>query len=95
MLSCRQCNRIDSYEVKVITTRIYISNSGDDKNDGLTIDAPIFSLARSQELYTGNHEMVLVEGRATLDRLMKEIDAANDWGKTVEGPQGGALPPRR
>ena len=48
-----------------MTTTIYVSNSGDDKNDGLTREKPVRSWARTKKLCTGNTEMHLLEGDAT------------------------------
>jgi hypothetical protein len=52
---------------------IYVSNRGDDENDGLTRDTPIRSWWRVQTLSKGDTEMHL-EGDFTLLRLKAEID---------------------
>ena len=54
-------------------TLIYISNDGDDKNDGLTVATPIRSWNRVIELCEDNNEMVMMEGRSTIVRLEAEI----------------------
>ena len=54
-------------------TLIYISNDGDDKNDGLTIATPVRSWERVMALCDGNNEMVMMEGRSTIERLEGEI----------------------
>jgi hypothetical protein len=53
---------------------IYVSNSGDDENDGLSRDKPVRSWRRVQTLSDGNTEMHLMEGDFTLLRLKAEID---------------------
>ena len=52
---------------------IYISNNGDDKSDGLTMASPVRSWKRVMELCDGNNEMVMMEGRNTIERLEGEI----------------------
>jgi hypothetical protein len=54
-------------------TRIYISNAGDDRNDGLTRKTAIYSRQRAVQLCDGNAETNLVQGDATLERLVGEI----------------------
>ena len=51
--------------------RIYISDRGDDKNDGRTA---IFSWKRAIKLCDGNAEAHLMQGDATLQRLAQEIE---------------------
>ena len=55
---------------------IYVSNKGDDKNDGLTTATPVHSWKRYMTLSRGNQELLLMEGEATFKRLKEEIDAA-------------------
>ena len=57
---------------------IYVSNSGDDENDGLTRDKPVRSWWRVQTRSNGNSEMHLMEGDFTLLRLKAEIDEQRD-----------------
>ena len=52
---------------------IYISNDGDDKSDGLTMATPVRSWKRVMEMCDGNNEMVMMEGRSTIERLEDEI----------------------
>jgi hypothetical protein len=54
-------------------TRIYISDFGDDKNDGLTRETAIHSWQRAVKLCDGNSETNLMQGEATLRRLTREI----------------------
>ena len=53
--------------------RIYISEYGDDKNDGRSREAPIYSWRRALKLCDGNAEMRVMEG-PTLQRLTREIE---------------------
>jgi hypothetical protein len=57
-------------------TLIYISDDGDDENDGLTIATPVRSWKRVMQLCEGNNEMVMMEGSRTIERLKAEIDRA-------------------
>jgi hypothetical protein len=52
--------------------QVYVSDKGDDKNDGLSLEAPIKSLNRLCVLWSGR-ELVLMEGRETFNRLVDEI----------------------
>src|SRR6476646_3919995 len=52
--------------------RVYVSDKGDDKNDGLSLEAPIKSLKRVCVLWSGR-ELVLMEGRETFNRLVDEM----------------------
>jgi hypothetical protein len=54
-------------------TRIYISERGNDKNDGLSRDTPIYSWKRARKLFTGHME-VNPDSPATRRRLMQEIE---------------------
>jgi hypothetical protein len=67
---------------------IFISNSGNDENDGLTRQAPVCSWKRVKALCKGNNEMFLMEGYATLMRLKKEIDETVERGDFSEGAFG-------
>jgi hypothetical protein len=54
-------------------TRIYISERGNDKNDGLSRDTPIYSRKLARKLFTGHME-VNPDSPATRRRLMQEIE---------------------
>jgi hypothetical protein len=54
-------------------TRIYISDFGDDRNDGLTRETAIYSWQQAVKLCDGNTETKLMQGDATLQRLVEEI----------------------
>ena len=54
-------------------TRIYISDAGDDRNDGLTRETAIYSWQRAVKLCDGNTEANLIQGDANLQRLVGEI----------------------
>jgi hypothetical protein len=51
---------------------IYISDIGDDNNDGLSREKLVRSWRRAVLLRAGHNEMVLIEGNATLRRLTSE-----------------------
>jgi hypothetical protein len=52
---------------------IYISEDGDDNNEG-TLHAPIYSWHRRLRLKTGNDEIVIIgDSEATISRLHAEI----------------------
>jgi hypothetical protein len=53
-------------------TRIYISENGSDKNDGLTKQTPIYSWKRARKLFTGQ-VVVSVDSASTRKRLMREL----------------------
>jgi hypothetical protein len=51
---------------------IYVSNKGDDANDGLTLQTPVHSWKRVMQLCRGNQAIFLVEGNETFVRLKEE-----------------------
>jgi hypothetical protein len=53
-------------------TRIYISENGRDKNDGLTKQTPIYSWKRARKLVPGHLE-ISVDSSSTRKRVMKEL----------------------
>jgi hypothetical protein len=58
--------------------RIYISDHGDDKNDGRK--TAIYSWTRAIKLCEGNAEAHLMQGGATLQRLAQEIERRKGLG---------------
>jgi hypothetical protein len=52
-------------------TRIYISEFGNDKNDGLTKQRPIYSLKKARKIY--GHMEISVDSASTRKRLMNEL----------------------
>jgi hypothetical protein len=54
--------------------KIYVSNDGDDRNDGLTDETPVLSWRRVLMLCKSANEVHLMEGDATRLRLLNEID---------------------
>ena len=60
--------------------RIYISDHGDDKNDGRTRETAIYSCTRETAIYSSKRaikhcaEAHLMQGDATLQRLAQEIE---------------------
>jgi hypothetical protein len=63
-------------------TAVFISDFGDDKNDGSHEDTPIYSWARYLKLKSG-HDQIRIVGNveATIARLKAEIDAWNKRSK--------------
>ena len=53
--------------------RIYISDSGDDANDGQTRETAVYSWQRAVKLCDGNGEAHLMQDEATLNRLIEEV----------------------
>ena len=54
-------------------TRIYISENGNDKNDGRTKETAIYSWKRARKLSTA-YMQINVDSTAARQRLMQEID---------------------
>jgi len=52
--------------------QVYVSDKGEDENDGLSPEAPVKSLKRLYVLWSGR-ELVLMEGRETFNRLVDEM----------------------
>jgi len=52
-------------------TRIYVSELGSDKNDGLTKQTPIYSWKRARKI--SSHMEISVDSVSTRKRLMKEL----------------------
>jgi hypothetical protein len=53
---------------------IYVSNYGDDENDGLSRETPVKSRKRTLTLCDGDTEMYMMEGAYTLNRLIEDIE---------------------
>ena len=67
-------NKTVSRQSECVMTRIYISDFGDDRNDGFTRETAIYSWQRAVKLCDGNSEANLMQGEATLQRLREEIE---------------------
>jgi hypothetical protein len=52
---------------------IYISNSGDDKNDGLSLLTPIYSLKRAKKLHGGRNNYSWHFGPRAWKRIQEEL----------------------
>ena len=52
--------------------QVYVSDNGDDENDGLSPEAPVKSLKQLCLLWSGR-QLVLMEGRETFNRLVDEM----------------------
>jgi hypothetical protein len=50
-------------------TRIYVSDKGDDNNDGLTRETPVYSWERAAKLCDGNSEINVME--ASMQRRLR------------------------
>jgi hypothetical protein len=53
-------------------TRIYISEHGNDKNDGLTKHTPVYSWKRASKLAAGHLEISL-DSASTRNRVVREL----------------------
>ena len=73
--------------------RVYISERGNDKNDGRTPETPVYSWERALKLCDGNTEAHLMDG-PTLQRLWKSRDAPMDPLSGVEAAATGLCEPR-
>jgi hypothetical protein len=59
----------------ILMRKIYVSDSGDDKGDGLTEKTPIRSWQRFIQLCEGNDEIIIMgDGSTGKMRLIAEID---------------------
>jgi hypothetical protein len=52
---------------------IYISDSGDDKNDGLSLKTPIYSLKQAKKLQGGKNDHSWHFGPRAWQRIEKEL----------------------
>jgi hypothetical protein len=52
---------------------IYISDRGDDKNDGLSLQIPIYSLKRAMKLQGGKNDYSWHFGPRAWQRIKKEL----------------------
>ena len=52
---------------------IYISDSGDDKNDGLSLKTAIYSLKRAKELHGGRNDCSWHFGPRAWKRIKEEL----------------------
>ena len=52
---------------------IYISDNGDDKNDGLSLKTAIYSLKRAKELHGGRNDSSWHFGPRAWKRIQKEL----------------------
>ena len=52
---------------------IYISDSGDDNNDGLSLQTPIYSFKRAKELHGGRNDCSWHFGPRAWKRVQKEL----------------------
>ena len=59
--------------VPALQSTIYISDSGDDKNDGLSLKTAIYSLKRAKELHDGRDDCSWHFGPRAWKRIEKEL----------------------
>jgi hypothetical protein len=52
---------------------IYVSDSGDDKNDGLSSQTPIYSLKQANKIQGGRNDYSLHFGPRAWKRVQKEL----------------------
>ena len=52
---------------------IYISDRGDDENDGLSLQTAIYSLARAKKLQGGGNDFSWHFGPRAWERIQKEL----------------------
>ena len=62
-----------SSAVGVAMPTIYISDSGDDKNDGLSLKTAIYSLKRAKEVHGGRNDFSWHFGPRAWKRVQKEL----------------------
>jgi hypothetical protein len=65
--------------------QVYVSDKGEDVNDGLSPEAPVKSLKRLCVLWSGR-ELVLMEGRETFNRLVDEMVVFVRFAKAASEP---------
>ena len=63
-----------THKRNAVMRKIYVSDSGNDKNDGLTSTTPIRSWQRFIELCVGNDEIIIMGTDTVRMRLIAEID---------------------
>jgi hypothetical protein len=69
--------------------KIYVSDSGNDKNDGLTEKTPIRSWQRFIQLCEGNDEIIIMGDSDTGKmRLIAEIDKKGRLAQVKVAPEG-------
>ena len=75
-------------------TTIYISDYGDDENDGRTKDTAIYSWGRAMQLCNSSTETNLMQGGATLKRLHRGNQTLEEKiGGPTEASEPGTLDP--
>jgi hypothetical protein len=52
---------------------IYISDSGDDKNDGLSLQTAVYSLKRAKQLHSGRNDYSWHFGPRAWKRIQKQL----------------------
>jgi hypothetical protein len=65
---------------------IYISDRGDDKNDGLSLERPVYSLERAMKLQGGRNDFSWHFGPRAWKRIQKEL-SEKQKAKRLERPR--------
>jgi hypothetical protein len=63
---------------------IYISDNGDDKNDGLSLQTAIYSLKRANELYGSRNDCSWHFGPRAWKRIKKELSESGHSATTKD-----------
>ena len=61
------------FQTEAAMPTIYISDSGDDKNDGLSLKTPIYSLKQAQKLQGGKNDHSWHFGPRAWKRIKEEL----------------------
>jgi hypothetical protein len=63
---------------------VYVSDKGDDKNDGFSREGAVYTWDRARKLQGGNNEITMDLSQASRERLDAEIDAKEEALKNVQ-----------
>jgi hypothetical protein len=74
---------------------IYISDKGDDKNDGLSLQTPIYSLKQAKKLQGSRNDYSWHFGPRAWKRIQKELSNKNTSNGTRRGRNAPSGAPRR
>ena len=53
---------------------VYVSDNGDDKNDGLSADAAVYSWKRAKKIKGGDNTIEIFIAACAIDRILDEVD---------------------
>ena len=60
-------------QTEAVMPTIYISDRGDDKNDGLSLKTPVYSFKQAQKLQGGKNDYSWHFGPRAWERIKKEL----------------------